>query len=78
MDPVIYFLAEYFPWWAIPTILILAEIANHFRRVGHKMRFVATSLLCVVMIVLCVAYFTHDGFMNLRPAMQNLEKQYAK
>jgi hypothetical protein len=76
LDPLIYFLAEYFPWWGIPSILILGEIANHFRRVGQKVRFILTALVCLLMVVLCIAYFTNDGFRNLRPAMQNLEKQY--
>jgi hypothetical protein len=76
LDPLIYFLAEYFPWWGIPSILILAEMANHFRRIGHKVRFFLTVLICLILTVLCIAYFTQDGFRNLRPAMQNLEKQY--
>lgn len=78
MDSNIYFLAEYFPWWGIPSVLILAEIANHFRRSGQRLKFLFFALLSVAMAVGCVLYFTHDGFRNLRPAMQDMEKAYAK
>jgi hypothetical protein len=32
----------------------------------------------LLMLALCIFYFTNDGFRNLRPAMQNMEKQYGK
>jgi hypothetical protein len=76
LDPTIYFLAEYYPWWGIPSALILAEIANHFRRTGHRFRFLACAALSLLMATLAVFYFTHSGFQNLRPAMQELERQY--
>jgi succinate dehydrogenase hydrophobic anchor subunit len=78
LDPVIYFFAEYFPWWGIPSALILAELANHFRRSGQRVRMAATALISILLVILTVFYFTHDGFRNVRPAMKTFEREYVK
>jgi len=78
LDPLIYFLADYFPWWSIPSILILAEISNHYRRVGKRVRAVIFASCSLLLLGLTIWYFTHGGFENLLPAMQNLEKTYGK
>ena len=78
MDPLIYFLAEYFPWWSIPCILIFAEISNHYRRTGLRVRAALAALCSLLLLGLTIWWFTHSGFENLRPAMQNLEKTYGK
>ena len=76
MDPVIYFLAEHYPWWGIPCVFIFFETANHFRRTGRRAPMMLFGFLAISLAALAVLYFTHDGFFRLRPAMQNLERQY--
>jgi hypothetical protein len=78
LDPIIYFFAEYFPWWALPSALIFAEVANHFRRTGKRLGFFFFSGVSLVLAALTILYFVKNGFVNLRPAMQNLEKTYVK
>lgn len=78
MDPIIYFLAEHYPWWGIPSTLIMAEVANHFRRTGHRGGFFTAAFCSAVLGVLSVLYFTHNGFLNVRPTMQSIEHQYKK
>ncbi len=76
LNPFVYFFAEYFPWWGIPTALIFAEVSNYFRRRSQKLQAIIFALASLSMVALVILYFTEDGFRNLRPAMQNLEKKY--
>lgn len=78
MDPILYFLAEHYPWWGIPSTLIMAEVANHFRRGGRRIPAVAAALFGLMLGVLSILYFTHNGLVNVRPAMQNIEHHYKK
>lgn len=74
MDPVIYFIADHFPWWGIPLGLIFLEVANiHRRRRYRKQMFMALAV-SGVFFTLAVAYFFYNGFENLRPAMKNIER----
>lgn len=30
---------RFYPWWAIPTAVIIAQLGGHFVRTGSKLRF---------------------------------------
>lgn len=71
----LYFVARYFPFWAIPTALILAEIARLAYRHGKKTRGIMAVTICVALLGLTVWYFVADGYNRLNPALyQGLEK----
>ncbi len=72
----IYFLAEFFLWWAIPLTWILFETTNHYRRSGKRGATILFSLIMISLVTLIVLYFVFNGFENLRPAMQRFERDY--
>ncbi|RZA06045.1 MAG: hypothetical protein EOP11_11320 [Proteobacteria bacterium] len=74
MDPLIYFLAEHYPWWGLPLALITGETANHFRRTGKRMGAVICGLLTLGFLGLAVVYFVKDGFFETRPTLQKMER----
>jgi hypothetical protein len=74
LDPLIYFLAEHYPWWGIPLVLILGETANHFRRTGRRWSMVICAVLALGFIALTVIYFVKDGFFETRPTLQKMER----
>lgn len=78
MDSLIYFLLEHYPWWGVPSALIAAETANHFRRVGRRPAMFFFGAIAALLVILVVAYFFYNGFSNLRPAMKEIERQYSK
>ena len=78
MNWLVFFLADYFLFWAIPLILILAETANHFRRTGKRPQLIACALLCLLFIGLTIAYFVGNGFSNLRPLLEGVDRDYRK
>ena len=76
MSSLVYFLAEHYPWWGIPSILIMGETANHFRRTGQRARMLVCVLFALLFATLTVVYFLYDGLTNTRPAIQKLERSY--
>ena len=74
MSAVIYFLADLYPWWGIPIALILAELANNYRRHGNRKKMVLYISISSIFLGLAVAYFALNGMERMRPVMQELEK----
>jgi CHASE2 domain-containing sensor protein len=72
----VYFLVDFFPWWAIPAALILFELSNHFRRRERRLLSVFSALLSITLLVLSVLFVVYGGFQTTRPAMQKIERQY--
>jgi hypothetical protein len=72
---IVYFLADHYPWWGIPAALVMAELANHFRRTGMRIYTVLSGLVALGLIALAVIYFTNDGFFKTRPTLQNMERR---
>ena len=71
----LYFIADYFPWWAIPICLICLEIANMHRRLGDRKMMVKYLVICGFFMVLIATYFFFNGFENMRPGMENMERK---
>lgn len=76
LSSVIYFLADYYPWWGLPLAFILFELANYHRRHGGKPKMVVYATASLMLLGLTVVYVVYDGFANLRPGMRNIEKTY--
>lgn len=76
MSSVIYFLADLYPWWGIPFALILAELANYYRRNGNRKKMVLYLSISSVFLALAAAYFWFNGMERMRPAMQELERVF--
>lgn len=72
MSPTFYFLAEHYPWWGIPCVLIFAEVANHHRRNGKRAKFAFFSLFSMAFLALVVLYFA-VGYEKVRPTLQGIE-----
>jgi hypothetical protein len=72
LGPVFYFLAEHYPWWGIPCILIFGEAANHFRRNGMRMKLFFCASLSLMFLLLTVLYF-FVGYEHVRPTLQGIE-----
>lgn len=70
-----YFIADLYPWWGLPLAFIFAEVANRYRRRGERGRMLGSLLLSVIFLALAGAYFVFNGFENLRPAMEKLDRQ---
>lgn len=73
----IYFLADIFPFWAIPFALILFEAGRSFRRRGRTPQAI---VLIIVSIVLATTSVLHilSGRDNVRKRLQMLEKEYSQ
>ena len=76
MSPVIYFIADLYPWWGIPLALIFAELANSHRRRGERKKMMLKLCVSFFFFSLAVAYFVLNGIETLRPAMQQLDRMY--
>jgi hypothetical protein len=74
VNSLVYFLADYYPWWGIPTGLILAEVANGYRRRGERKKFIQYLLVSLVFLSLAAAYIVFDGPEKLRPGMERAER----
>jgi len=74
---VIYFLADLYPWWGIPLGLILAELANYFRRHGNRKKMILYLSISFVLFALAGAYFVFNGMERVRPGMQELERTFS-
>lgn len=72
MSPVIYFLAEHYPWWGIPSILIFGEAANHFRRNGKRGKLLLCGGFAMFFLALTVLFFW-IGYENIRSSLQGFE-----
>ncbi|MGZ3671895.1 MAG: hypothetical protein ACXWP1_01600 [Bdellovibrionota bacterium] len=74
MSPIIYFVADLYPWWGIPIALIFAEVANTHRRRGERKKMAMYLSVSFIFFSLAVVYFVLNGFEKLRPAMEQLER----
>jgi hypothetical protein len=77
LGELIYFLADYYPWWGIPLALILAELANYHRRGAKKKKMITYASLSLVLVILSVLYFVFDGQRQMRPAIQEVERSFS-
>lgn len=71
----LYFIADYYPWWGIPIGLICLEIANTHRRLGDRKKMVKYLAVSALFGLLTATYFFFNGFVNLRPGMEHMERQ---
>jgi hypothetical protein len=74
LNPLVYFIADLYPWWGIPLAFILAEVANGYRRRGDRKKMVLWLIPAFVLMSIAGAYFLYNGFEKLRPAMEHFER----
>ena len=74
MNALVYFFADYYPWWGIPIGLILAEVANGHRRRGERKAMIKYLSVSFIFLALAAAYIFFDGMQNLRPGMEHMER----
>lgn len=74
---VLYFVADFYPWWGIPLGFLCLEIANSGRRHGNKPKMILYVCLGVLFLLTAAAYFVFDGRERLRPAMQGIERSFS-
>jgi len=68
--------ADLYPWWGIPLVLIFVEVANTYRRRGERKKMVKSLAVSFVFFSLAVVYFVLNGFEKLRPGMEHLERTF--
>jgi hypothetical protein len=58
-------------------VFILLELGGYFRRQAKRKQMWICRSLAVFFAALAVAYFAGNGFVNVRPALHELEKHYS-
>ncbi len=56
--------------------LILAELANNYRRHGNRKKMILYLSISFILLALAVAYFAFNGLEKMRPTMQELERAF--
>jgi hypothetical protein len=74
VSALVYFFADYYPWWGIPIGLILAEVANGHRRRGNRKAMFKYLSVSFIFLGLAAAYIFYNGMQNLRPGMEHMER----
>jgi hypothetical protein len=74
VDPLVYFIADLYPWWGLPLAFIFFEIANRHRRRGNRKKMLIHVMFSGFFLLLAGLYFFFNGFEHLRPAMEHLER----
>jgi hypothetical protein len=76
LNSLLYFLAEYYPFWGIPATLILSEIANHSRRNSRTKAMFLALFGAAFFGSLSVLYFWQGGHDGVRAGLQEIEYKY--
>lgn len=74
MSPLIYFVADYYPWWGIPIAIIFAEVANSHRRHGERGKMIKCLSISFLFFAVAVVYIFLNGRVTLRPGMERMER----
>jgi hypothetical protein len=70
----LYFIADLYPWWAIPLAFIFADLGNRQRKRRARGKMFFHFGICATLVLLAVAYFVFNGKENLTTGMQNIER----